>query len=93
LGQWLYNTDPFYSPVSEPVLYQGKQILIIWVPGGQIRPYKATAKLSVKGEKQYYIRRGSTTVIAKNSEVKQLMELAASIPMMTGLITMPHYQI
>lgn len=36
--------------------------------------------LSAKGQKQYYIRRGSNSVIANHSEIKQLMELAATVP-------------
>lgn len=76
-----HHIDPFYSPVSEPVFYQGQQIFLIWVPGGQIRPYKTASSLSVKSSaKQYYIRKGSSTVVAKHAEIKQLMELAATVP-------------
>jgi ATP-dependent DNA helicase RecG len=77
----LTNTiDPFYAPVTEPLEYKEKLIFIMWVPGGQNRPYKAPTTLSAKGQKQYFIRRGSTTVIANHAEIKQLMEMAASIP-------------
>ncbi|MEJ0106047.1 MAG: RNA-binding domain-containing protein [Bacteroidota bacterium] len=79
--QITHYIDPVYSPVSQPVLYHGKQILIVWVPGGGIRPYKASSALSAKGSiKQYYIRRGSATIVARHADVKQLMELAATIP-------------
>ena len=81
LIQLTHQIDPQYSPVSEPVIFQEKKILIIWVPGGQTRPYKASPSLSGKASaKQYYIRRGSTTVVAKHAEIKQLMELAATVP-------------
>lgn len=43
-------------------------------------PYKAPVSLSPKVAKQYYIRRGSTTVKANHAEIKQLMELAATVP-------------
>lgn len=33
---------PSYTPVVEPVFYQNKWILILWVSGGQHRPYKAS---------------------------------------------------
>src|SRR5664279_3811445 len=49
LIQITHHIDPLYSPVSEPVIYQARQILIIWVPGGQTRPYKASSTLSAKG--------------------------------------------
>ncbi|MHB1920959.1 MAG: RNA-binding domain-containing protein [Chitinophagaceae bacterium] len=80
LIQLTNQIDPFYSPVTEPVIFNNKQIFIIWAPGGDARPYKAPTTLSTKGQKQYFIRRGSTTVKANHAEVKQLLELAARIP-------------
>lgn len=75
-----HKIDPFYAPVTEPVAFQGCLIFIIWVPGGQTRPYKSFTSLAQKGQKQYYIRRGSNSVIANHTEIKQLMELAATVP-------------
>jgi len=70
----------FYSPVTEPIHFNEKFIFIIWVPGGQNRPFKAPSTLSSKGQKQYFVRRGSATVIANHGEIKQLMEMAATVP-------------
>lgn len=36
-----HKLRPFYFPVAEPVRFQNKTILVIWVPGGANRPYKA----------------------------------------------------
>ena len=80
LIELIHKIDPFYAPVTEPVEFKGALILIIWVPGGQTRPYKAPTTLSTKGQKQYFIRRGSATVVANHAEIKQLMEQAASVP-------------
>lgn len=80
LLQLTHTIDPFYSPITEPVEFKGRLIFIIWVPGGETRPYKVPTSLSAKGQKQYYIRRGSNSVIANHSEIKQLMELAATVP-------------
>ena len=33
--------DPQYQPVPSPEIYQDKQILVIWVPPGDVRPYQA----------------------------------------------------
>ena len=33
--------DPQYQPVMSPELFQGRQILVLWVPGGEVRPYSA----------------------------------------------------
>lgn len=75
-----HTIEPFYSPVTEPVEVDNAYVFIIWAPGGQIRPYKAPTTLSVKGQKKYFIRRGSTTVTANHVEVKQLLELGTTIP-------------
>lgn len=39
-------------PVAEPVVLDGKHVLVIWVSGGQNRLYKAPVSLA-KGEKPY----------------------------------------
>ena len=74
-----HKIDPFYSPVSAPVTFQNALLFVIWVPGGQARPYKASQSLPA-GNKQYYIRSGSSTVQASHVSLKQLMEMAATIP-------------
>ncbi len=75
-----YKITPNYIPVSQPELIQGKQILIIWVPGGDNRPYKAPTTLGEKASHVYYVRRGSKTKKASLSEEKLLHELASKIP-------------
>ena len=75
-----HQIDPNYSPITSPILFQDKHILIIWVPGGETRPYKVPTTLGKKAQKRYYIRRGSKTVLANNTEEIFLMGLAAKIP-------------
>jgi ATP-dependent DNA helicase RecG len=70
---------PEYQPVISPEIYQDKQILVIWVPAGDIRPYQAPKTLS-GGEKAYYVRPGSATVEAKGEILTQLMQMAAKVP-------------
>ncbi|MEA1984262.1 MAG: putative DNA binding domain-containing protein [Euryarchaeota archaeon] len=71
-------------PIVEPVIFQQKHVLIIWVPGGTNRPYKAPVNLlgKMNGSKEhaYYIRRFSSTVKAKHEDEKELISLAGSIP-------------
>lgn len=74
-----YKIDPYYSPVTEPITFQDALLFVIWVPGGQARPYKAPETLP-QGNKQYYIRKGSSTVQANHTSLKQLMEMAATVP-------------
>jgi len=53
---------------------------VIWVPGGQSRPYSVPRTLGKIKEYHYYIRKCSSTVIAKNDELKELIELTAKVP-------------
>ncbi len=72
---------PNIFPVVEPVVFRGKHILIIWVPGGQNRPYQAPVSLGKKDNQYaYYIRRFSNTVKARIEEQKELIALAGAIP-------------
>ncbi len=71
---------PHYFPIVEPVLFKEKHILIVWVHGGQNRPYQSPVTLAKKPGYAYYIRRFSSTVKAKLDEVKELLSLAGTIP-------------
>lgn len=73
--------EPLYNPVVETVLFEGKKIIVIWVPGGYGRPYKASKDIFVdKSNKLYYIRKFSSTIVASNDEEKQLFYVATDIP-------------
>lgn len=71
---------PAYFPVVAPVYFQKKHVLIIWVPGGQNRPYKSPISLGKKNDYAYYIRRFSKTVKAKGDEERELLSMTASLP-------------
>lgn len=75
--------QPVCNVISEPVEVDGKMVLLLWVPGGDARPYKAPVSLSKddkKRGKRYYVRQGSVTRIANEREEQQLMQLANKIP-------------
>ena len=81
LREYCHYLEPFYQPVAEPFLYEGKYVLVIWVSGGYSRPYKASVSLSDKrSDKRYYIRKASSTVIATPEEEKQLYYVSSDIP-------------
>jgi ATP-dependent DNA helicase RecG len=71
---------PSYTPLVAPGKFRDKDILIMWVPGGNARPYSAPIALGKGCEYKYYIRKLSSTVIAKNEELKELLSLTATIP-------------
>ena len=58
--------QPYYHPVVVPAEIDGRYILVIWVLGGQTRPYKARVSFA-KDSKDYayFIRKGSSTVRAR----------------------------
>lgn len=73
--------EPLYNPVVEPVLFGGKYIIVIWVTGGYGRPYKASKDIfTEKSNKQYYIRKFSSTIVASPEEEKQLFYVSTDIP-------------
>lgn len=76
-----HTIQPNYHPICEPVTYQGKLILVVWVPGGEMRPYKAPVALAKANTGQaYYIRIGANTVKARGANEQELMTLANRIP-------------
>lgn len=70
--------SPNYTPIVSPEIYMKKNILVIHVPGGDARPYKAPKEWN--HEKVYWVRKGSSTVIANNQDETKLLELANKIP-------------
>lgn len=73
--------EPYYAPQAEPVLYDGKYIIVIWCPGGYGRPYKAPKDaVSKQSNKYYYIRKFSSSVIASSDEEKELFYISSTIP-------------
>ncbi len=71
--------DPEYQPVISPEIYQEKQILVIWVPAGDTRPYQAPENIR-GGERKYYVRQGAETVEAKSDILTQLLHMTAKVP-------------
>jgi ATP-dependent DNA helicase RecG len=72
--------DPPYQPIISPEVYQGKQILVLWVPAGDLRPYQAPKTTAKGSPKAYFIRLGPETVEAKGEQLTQLMQMTARVP-------------
>jgi len=75
-----HKIRPVYFPVSEVVQVKGRDVLILWVPGGQHRPYKVPVSLAKKAAYAYYVRRFSSTKQANPAEERDLIGLANNIP-------------
>lgn len=76
--------EPRYIPVVEQTTYDGADIIVLWVPGGDARPYKCPVSFptekAVKSEKAYFVRKLSNTIKANAMEEKELFMLANNVP-------------
>lgn len=71
--------DPEYQPILSPEVVDGKHILVIWVPGSDVRPHQAPVTLS-GGERAYYVRLGPETVEAQGQVLTDLLAMAMRVP-------------
>lgn len=73
--------QPPYFPVLTLEVVDGRNLIVLWAPGGQTRPYKVPASVIAKHKTwHYYIRRYSSTVEAKGETEQELLSLAAKVP-------------
>ncbi len=76
--------SPRYVPSISLEKYHGKDLLVIWVPGGEMRPYKCPVSLGKRktdgGERAYYIRNLTHTVRANRDEEISLIRRANRTP-------------
>jgi ATP-dependent DNA helicase RecG len=80
LVELCHTIEPHYRPVTEPVVFEDRLIFIIWVPGGDARPYKAPQTLGAKSQKRVYIRQGSVTKPASKDEERFLNTISIAPP-------------
>ena len=73
--------QPHYHPITADYTVEGRTILVLWVPGGETRPYKARVDLAKGGAQwAWYIRKHSSTVRARGADERELLGLAATVP-------------
>ena len=75
--------NPTYFPILSVEQIEGRNLIVLWAPGGQNRPYKCPRSVTCKiKDYHFYIRRFSSTVELKaNSEDEQeLLRLTATVP-------------
>lgn len=67
--------------------YKGKKFIVIWVPGGYLRPY-SSPKSVAKGEKErvYYIRKmASTIALSEESKHMEFVDLCRNMNIVNSL--------
>jgi ATP-dependent DNA helicase RecG len=77
--------DPVYQPILSPEIFMEKNILVVWAPAGDSRPYQAPIKFKKdERERAFYVRQGPETVDASaNSRkeiLRQLIQMTAKTP-------------
>lgn len=80
--------EPRYIPVCEPIVYEGKHLIVLWCKGGPGRPYTAPEFIYTSNEKKskkksdrfYYIRKLSSTLRANNTDLRDLFYVSENIP-------------
>ena len=75
-----YKIQPNYLPITQPYEIDGKHILVVWCPAGDMRPYSCPSTLGNDARRQYYIRSGSRSIVAQGDNQTHLIELTAKIP-------------
>ncbi len=73
--------QPEYLPIVEVADYNDKKFIVIWAPGGYLRPYSSPKSMS-KEEKGriYYIRKMASTIAPSEEEKRDLYNLANNVP-------------
>lgn len=78
-----YNNmfDPYYLPRTSVEEVDGQQVLVIWAPSGVNRPYAIPMDVTAKEKKmKYYIRSGSSSIVAKGEVLDELRDMANRVP-------------
>lgn len=78
IGTCKGNIIPEYLPSIFIETFQGKEIMILWCPAGETRPYQAPLR---RGEgKAYWIRPAGSTIQAKGDLLNRLFEQTGKTP-------------
>ena len=73
--------DPYYLPRTSVEEVDGKQVLVIWAPSGVNRPYAIPMDVQAKAKQmKYYIRSGSSSIIAKSEVLDELRDMTNRVP-------------
>jgi ATP-dependent DNA helicase RecG len=81
LIEYSHKIIPNYHPICEPCTIEAKLILVIWVPAGELRHYKAPVSIFKNPhDYAYFIRINANTVRAKGQTEQELLTLANKVP-------------
>lgn len=73
--------QPAYSPITEVAKYDGKLFIVVWVPGGSVRPYSSPKTPTKRGgDRICWIRKMASTIEPSDEEKRDLYNLANNVP-------------
>ena len=74
--------NPYYMPRTSVEEIDGQNILVIWAPSGLNRPYDVRESVVSKNnpKTEWYIRSGSSSIVAKGDVLDELREMANRTP-------------
>jgi ATP-dependent DNA helicase RecG len=79
-GKCKERIDPEYQPRMSPEVVEGHHLLVLWCPGSDNRPHRATESLEKGAARHHYVRLGAETVVAQGSVYRELLDLTARVP-------------
>ena len=81
LLQYCNLIQPPYFPMLSLERFQERNLIVLWAPGGESRPYKAPKAVTAKTkEYRYFIRRYASTIEARGEDERELIGLTATVP-------------
>lgn len=72
--------SPKYTPILSPETIEGRQVLAVWCPGGDHRPYDAPKDKKSGAARVNFVRKGPITRAPSPTDKSLLMEQAARVP-------------
>ncbi len=72
--------QPNYMPIVDVAEYEGKALIVVWAPGGSVRPYSSPKSMGKKSERIYWIRKMASTLSPSEAERRDLYNLANNVP-------------
>ena len=73
--------QPAYMPIVDVGEYDGKHFIVLWCPGGSVRPYSCPKSFRNESrERCCYIRKMASTIEPTPQELRELYDLSNNIP-------------
>ena len=73
--------QPSYFSMFSVERFEDRNLIVLWPPGGQNRPYKVPRSVTaMKKDYRHYIRRYSNTIEARADDERELISLTARVP-------------